>query len=339
MPLFELDDHLPADFRSSALRADVRAGLTAAPKVLPPKWFYDERGSELFERITELPEYYPTRAERAILTERASEIAALTRAVTLVELGAGSATKTRLLLSALREEGPLRRYVPVDVSAAMLAETGRALSREYAGLSVHAVAADFEHHLEHLPRGGRGLTAFLGGTIGNFEPADRARFLAAVRESVAAGDWLLLGTDLVKDPSVLVPAYDDAAGITADFNRNVLYVINQELKADFDPASFEHVAVWDRDREWIEMRLTARQAHEVRLAELDLTVTFEAGEHLRTEISAKFRQDGVREELAAAGFTLVEWWTDRDRQFAVSLSRAVPAGGGSIRSTAMAGRV
>jgi L-histidine N-alpha-methyltransferase len=351
---FILDNHLPADFLISALRRDVHDGLTATPKVLPPKWFYDEQGSVLFERITELPEYYPTRAERAILTARAGEIAARTGADTLVELGAGSAAKTRLLLDALRAAGTLRRYVPVDVSVATLVETGEAVSREYAGLTVHAMAADFEHHLDRIPddtdppdagstsspgasrngpsgagrtssagaTGGRALTAFLGGTVGNFEPAARAEFLAGVRDGLSTGDWLLLGTDLVKDPAVLLPAYDDAAGVTAEFNRNVLYVVNRELKGDFDPEAFRHVALWDPDNEWIEMRLESLADQEVRVDDLDLTVTFAAGEQLRTEISAKFRRAGVTAELAAAGFRLREWWTDPAGLFALSLSQA-----------------
>jgi L-histidine Nalpha-methyltransferase len=323
---FILDNHLPADFLVSALCRDVHDGLTATPKALPPKWFYDEQGSALFERITELPEYYPTRAERAILTARAGEIAARTGADTLVELGAGSAAKTRLLLDALRAAGALRRYVPVDVSVATLVEAGEAVSREYPGLTVHALAADFEHHLDRIPDDtdlpSRALTAFLGGTVGNFEPAARAEFLAGVRDGLSAGDWLLLGTDLVKDPAVLLPAYDDAAGVTAEFNRNVLYVVNRELKGDFDPEAFRHVALWDPANEWIEMRLESLADQEVRVDDLDLTVSFAAGEQLRTEISAKFRRPGVTAELAAAGFTLREWWTDPAARFALSLSEA-----------------
>jgi L-histidine Nalpha-methyltransferase len=322
LPTFTLDNHLPADFLISGLRRDVLAGLTATPKWLPPKWFYDEYGSALFERITGLPEYYPTRAERAILERRAGDIATRTGARTLIELGAGSAAKTRLLLAALRAAGSLRRYVPVDVSVTALAEAGQALAGEYPWLEVHAVAADFEHHLDRLPGGGAGLTAFLGGTIGNFEPGPRAQFLRAVRDGMAAGDWLLLGTDLVKDPAVLVPAYDDAAGVTADFNRNVLYVINRELKADFEPEAFRHVAGWDPAAEWMEMRLEAVTGQQVRIDDLELTVQFAAGEQMRTEISAKFRRGGVQTELAAAGFDLHDWWTDPDGLFALSLSRA-----------------
>jgi L-histidine N-alpha-methyltransferase len=321
-----VESFLPADYLAEALRADVASGLTATPKALPPKWFYDERGSMLFEEITRLPEYYPTRAEREILQARAAEVAALTGAMTLVELGSGSAEKTRLLLTALTSAGTLRRYLPVDVSESALLECGQALVDEYPGLAVRPVLADFTHQLdvlpELLPAGEARLTAFLGGTIGNFEPAPRAEFLAELRAATEPGDWLLLGTDLVKDPAVLVPAYDDAAGVTAEFNRNVLHVINRELKADFDVDAYQHVARWDPEREWIEMRLRATRDQEVNVADLDLGVRFAAGEELRTEVSAKFRPDRVAAELAAAGFGVHRWWTDRADRFAVTLARA-----------------
>jgi L-histidine N-alpha-methyltransferase len=327
---FHLDSFLPADHLAEALHADVAGGLTRTPKELPPKWFYDERGSALFEEITRLPEYYPTRAEREVLRTRAAEIAAMTGAHTLVELGSGSADKTRLLLSALTAGGSLRRYVPVDVSDAALWESGRALVAEYPELAVHAVLADFESHLEMLPGllagGGPRLTAFLGGTIGNLAPGPRAGFLAAVRGCSTAGDWLLLGTDLVKDPAVLVRAYDDAAGVTAEFNRNVLYVINRELKADFDVEGYRHVAAWDPDNEWIEMRLRSERGQDVNVAALDLGVRFAPGEEMRTEISAKFRPERVTGELAAAGFAVRAQWTDSAGRFAVTLAEAVGAG-------------
>jgi L-histidine N-alpha-methyltransferase len=327
MTTFRLDSFLPADHLADQLRADVADGLTRVPKELPPKWFYDERGSALFDEITRLPEYYPTRAEREILTARAAEVAVVTGAHTLVELGSGAAEKTRLLLSALAGGGTLRRYVPVDVSEAPLWESGRALVGEYPALAVHAVLADFESHLEMLPGllagGSPRLTAFLGGTVGNLAPQPRAAFLAAVRESTAAGDWLLLGTDLVKDPAVLVAAYDDAAGVTAEFNRNVLHVINRELKADFDVDGYQHVAVWDPVNEWIEMRLRSVRDQEVNVATLDLGVRFAAGEEMRTEISAKFRPDAVRAELATAGFAGQSQWTDAAGRFALTLARAV----------------
>jgi L-histidine N-alpha-methyltransferase len=318
-----LQSHLPPDFLDEALRADVTRGLTATPKTLPPKWFYDERGSVLFEQITRLPEYYPTRAEREILVRHAAEVAARTGARTLVELGSGSGEKTRLLIEALRERGTLATYVPMDVSASALLESGRVLVRDYPGLSVHALLADFEHQLGVLPTGDRRLTAFLGGTIGNLEPGPRADFLAALCDSTRTGDWLLLGTDLVKDPAVLVPAYDDSAGVTARFNRNVLEVVNRELKADFDLDAFEHVARWDPAAEWIEMRLRSTVEQEVTVAKLDLVVPFAAGEEMRTEVSAKFRPEGVRAELAAAGFAARDGWTDAAGRFQVTLAEAV----------------
>jgi L-histidine N-alpha-methyltransferase len=335
-----IEHRLPADYRAASLRADALAGLTATPKSLPPKWFYDAQGSALFEKITELPEYYPTRAERAILRAVAPEIAALTGAATLVELGSGSSEKTRLLLSALRDAGTLRGYVPVDVSESALVAAGDALTAEYPGLAVHAVVADFDKYLgvpsdagdgtsgnEATGNGGNGggprLVAFLGSTIGNMVPAERAAFLRRVRAQLRPGDAFLLGTDLVKDPAVLVAAYDDSAGVTAAFNKNVLSVLNAELGADFDLDAFDHVAVWDAEREWIEMRLRAASAQTVLVAGLGLTVRFAAGEEMRTEVSAKFREAGVRAELAAAGLAVRSWWTGEGGQFGLSL--AIPA--------------
>jgi L-histidine Nalpha-methyltransferase len=336
--MITIEHRLPADYRAASLRADALAGLTATPKSLPPKWFYDAQGSALFEKITELPEYYPTRTERAILRAVAPEVAALTGATTLVELGSGSSEKTRLLLSALRDAGTLRGYVPVDVSESALAAAGDALAAEYPGLAVHAVVADFENYLG-VPSGdsvagngaraegdaaaGPRLVAFLGSTIGNMVPAERGVFLRRVRARMRPGDAFLLGTDLVKDPAVLVAAYDDSAGVTAAFNKNVLAVLNAELGADFDLDAFEHVAVWDAEREWIEMRLRAASAQSVLVRDLGLTVEFAAGEEMRTEVSAKFREAGVAAELAAAGLAVRSWWTDPGGQFGLSL--AVPA--------------
>ena len=318
-----IENLLPAGYRAASLRADAQAGLTATPKWLPPKWFYDAQGSALFEKITELPEYYPTQAERSILRAVAPEIAARTRAATLVELGAGSSEKTRLLLSALQSAGTLRGYVPVDVSESALVAAGTALAAEYPGLIVRSVVADFGADLG-IPAGTDGevtrLVAFLGSTIGNMIPAERAEFLRRVRERLTAGDTFLLGTDLVKDPGVLVRAYDDAAGVTAAFNKNVLAVLNAELGADFDLDAFDHVAVWDAEHEWIEMRLRATSAQTVRVRDLGLTVSFEAGEEMRTEVSAKFREAGVRAELAAAGLEMRNWWTDPAGQFGLSLA-------------------
>ena len=319
MSPFLLTRSLPEDATDAALRADVLKGLTCTPKTLPPKWFYDAQGSELFEKITELPEYYPTRAEREILVDRAGEIAAVTGARTLVELGSGSSEKTRFLLDALTG---LHTYVPVDVSESALTLAGQALIEERPGLDVHALIADFTGGMALPDTPGPRLVAFLGGTIGNLLPAERAVFLASVRALLSPGDALLLGTDLVKDEQVLVEAYDDAAGVTAAFNKNVLTVIDRELGADFDPGAFEHVAVWDRDNEWIEMRLRSRTAQTVKVPALDLAVHFAAGEEMRTEVSAKFRRDGVRAELSAAGLELAHWWTDGQGRFALSLSVA-----------------
>ncbi|MFJ9210169.1 L-histidine N(alpha)-methyltransferase [Streptomyces sp. NPDC102264] len=320
MSPFLLTRTLPEDATDAALRADVLQGLTRTPKVLPPKWFYDSRGSELFEEITRLPEYYPTRAEREILLARAPEIAAATGARTLVELGSGSSEKTRHLLDALTG---LHSYVPVDVSESALTGAAESLLAEHPGLHVHALIADFTRGLALPGTPGPRLVAFLGGTIGNLLPAERASFLASVRGLLAPGDALLLGTDLVKDESVLVRAYDDSAGVTAAFNKNVLLVINRELGADFDPRDFDHVALWDAEHEWIEMRLRARRDLTVKVPELDLVVHFAAGEEVRTEVSAKFRQDRVRAELAEAGLELAHWWTDEEGRFALSLATAV----------------
>jgi L-histidine N-alpha-methyltransferase len=318
-----LDIHLdPSDLRDGLL-ADARAGLTATPKSLPPKYFYDERGSELFERITELPEYYPTRAERAALAAHAADIAAVVGAKTLVELGSGSSEKTRLLLDALHRSGTLARFVPLDVSESALRAAAGAIDSEYRDIEVHAIVADFTAHLDRLPGGDGRLVAFLGGTIGNFPPVDRHRFLRDLRDILDPGEWLLLGTDLVKDPATLVAAYDDSAGVTAEFNRNVLRVLNRELGGDFDVEAFKHVALWDADQEWIEMRLRASRNMTVTLPALDLEVGFVTGEELRTEISAKFRRDGVRAELVTAGFRPTHWWTDPAGRFALSLARAV----------------
>ncbi|NUK21138.1 L-histidine N(alpha)-methyltransferase [Streptomyces lunaelactis] len=319
MSPFLLTRTLPEDATEAALSADVLHGLTRTPKALPPKWFYDARGSELFEEITRLPEYYPTRAEREILLDRAPEIAAASGAHTLVELGSGSSEKTRHLLDALPS---LHSYVPVDVSESALTGAAKALLEERPGLNVHALIADFTRGLALPGTPGPRLVAFLGGTIGNLLPAERAVFLRSVRSLLAPGDALLLGTDLVKDEDVLVRAYDDASGVTAAFNKNVLSVIARELGADVDPDDFEHVALWDREQEWIEMRLRARFALTVKIPELDLVVPFEAGEEMRTEISAKFRQEGVRTELAAAELELTHWWTDTEGRFALSLATA-----------------
>jgi L-histidine N-alpha-methyltransferase len=309
----------PTDL-DDALRADVRRGLSAVPKELPPKWFYDDRGCELFDQITRLPEYYPTEAERAILRAEAPMIVLASGADTLVELGSGTSDKTRVLLDAFAATDQLRRFCPFEISESTLRASADSISIEYPGVEVHAVVGDFERHLGDLPTGGRRMIAFLGSTIGNFAPDERARFLADVADSMVPGDSLLLGTDLVKDIDRLEAAYDDAAGVTAAFNLNVLSVMNRELGADFDVEAFTHVARFDTDHEWIEMRLRSETDQTVRIADLGLSVDFAAGEDVRTEISAKFRRAGIEAELAEAGLRLDRWMTDPAGDFALSLS-------------------
>ena len=318
-----LDIHLTAADAEAALRADVRAGLTAEPKYLPPKWFYDARGSELFAQITELPEYFPTRTERALLERSADAIAVLSGADTLVELGSGSSAKTRLLLDAFRRAGSLRRYVPQDVSESALRQAMDALAVEYHGLELHGMVGDFTTHLDRLPTEGQRIVAFLGGTIGNLLPAERAEFLAGLRAALRPGEQFLLGTGLVTDSDVLEAAYDDAAGVTAEFNRNVLHVLNRELGADFDVDAFAHKAVWDPENQWIEMRLVAGCAMTVVLPDVEMKVDFAAGEEMRTEVSAKFRLPGVRDILAAAGFSTLRSWTDPQERMALTLATAI----------------
>jgi L-histidine N-alpha-methyltransferase len=317
----DLDVHRSTEDMTEALREDVKTGLTAPRKWLPPKWFYDARGSELFEAITALPEYYPTRSEREILTRQAGEIARITGAQTLVELGSGSSEKTRLLLDALTDHGTLASFVPLDVSESALAEATEAIAADYPKLVVRGVVGDFTEHLDLLPGDQPRLVAFLGGTIGNFLPAERAKFLSSVRDVLQPGEWLILGTDLVKDRETLERAYDDAAGVTADFNRNVLRVINERLGADFAVDDFAHESYWDADAEWIEMRLRAKREMWVRIPGADLEVTFDEGEYVRTEISAKFRPEGIGAELAAAGFVTEQWWTDTGNRYGVTLAK------------------
>jgi L-histidine N-alpha-methyltransferase len=317
---WSLSNHLAADSGYQALGRDVADGLRRSPKSLPPKWFYDAYGSELFDRITRLPEYYPTRAEAEILRDRSAEIAELTGADTLVELGSGTSEKTRMLLGALGARGSLRRFVPFDVDSAVLETAATAIEGEYPGVEIAAVCGDFEHHMTEIPAGGRRLFVFLGSTVGNLDPGPRADFLAALASVMRHGDALLLGADLVKDTERLVRAYDDAAGVTAAFNRNVLTVINRELGADFDVGAYEHVARWNGGLERIEMRLRAVTDQKVRIAALGLTVEFAAGEEILTEVSCKFRPEAIAAELAAAGLECTRRWTDGAGDFGLWLA-------------------
>lgn len=319
-PIFDV--HIEFDEWGGALHADVRSGLTATPKSIPPKWLYDKRGSELFDQITRLDEYYPTRTEREILRHFAAEISTSSGATTLVELGSGTTDKTRLLLDAFYGTGQLDRFVPFDVSEAILRESSEAIAQNYPGVQVHGVVGDFDRHLGKIPVGGRRVVAFLGSTIGNLEPAGRATFLAAIAASLQPGDAFLLGTDLVKDRGRLRAAYNDAAGVTAAFNKNLLTVLNREVHADFDLHGFEHYAEYDETNSWIDIRLRSTRAQKVTVADLDLVVDFAEGEDLRTEVSTKFTLGGLEDELSAAGLHLTEWWTDPRNDFAVSLSVA-----------------
>ena len=317
-PVFDV--HLRPEELREAMERDAVVGLTADEKWLPPVWFYDDRGSELFDEITRLAEYYPTRAERRLLVENAAEIARLSGADTLLELGAGTCDKSRIILDALRSAGSLQRFVPVDVSEGTLRWSAATLAPEYSGVEIHGVVADFARHLRELPDGGRRMVAFLGGTVGNFDPAQRRRFYFDLDCVLTHGDSFLLGTDLVKDVGRLVAAYDDASGVTAAFNRNVLHVLNRELGANFDVEAFDHVARWNAEESWIEMRLRSTRPQTVRLAALDLEVEFASGEELRTEISAKFTREQVHAELWAAGFVVDAMWDQPEGDFLLTLA-------------------
>jgi L-histidine Nalpha-methyltransferase len=319
-----IDVHLSTD-QAAAMEADVREGLTREQKELSPKYFYDERGSQLFEAITELEEYYPTRRERQILVERSAEIvAAAGNPATLIELGSGSASKTRHLLDAMRDAGTLQTYVPVDISEEITRETAAALVEEYPGLDIHGLVCDFEADLERTPtttESGPRLIAFLGGTIGNLYPDERSAFLSRIAALLDPTDHLLLGTDLVKDVDRLELAYDDPAGVTAEFNKNVLCVLNRELGGDFDLATFEHVAHFDEEHEWIDIGLRSLVDQDVHFAALDLTAHFDQGELLRTEISTKFTRPRLEESYAGTGLKMASWFTDPAEDYALSLAK------------------
>ena len=312
---------LKPESAGAALVQDVRRGLGSQPLTLPPKWLYDDEGSRLFDEITRLPEYYPTEAERAILRERADEIAALCDATTLVELGSGTSDKTRLLLGAFADAGHLTRFVPVDVSEGTLREAAEQIAATYDGVTVEAIVGDFTLHLAHLPRDDRKLVAFLGGTIGNLYVEERSAFLGALADSCEAGDWLLLGTDLVKDADRLIAAYDDPGGITEKFVRNGLRVLNRDLGADFDVGGFTYVPFWDPHLRRMDLRLRAESPMDVTIPGADVDLHLASGEEIRMEISTKFTVDSIREELGAVAFEVVRTWTDARDDFAVTLAR------------------
>jgi L-histidine N-alpha-methyltransferase len=315
--------NLPPGGPLSGMAADVRAGLTRPFKELSPRYFYDERGSELFERITEVEEYYPTRCEREILNTKAAEICeAANRPASLIELGSGSARKTRVLLDAMQCAGCLQTYCPVDISEEITRDTAERIVGEYEEINVRGLVCDFEFDLERVPVGGPRVIALLGGTIGNFAPHQRAGFLRRICNLLGPDDRFLLGTDLVKDPGRLEAAYNDAAGVTAEFNRNVLTVLNRELGADFDLDSFEHVARWDPENLWVDIRLRSLANQVVNFPALDMLVPFAAGEEMRTEISTKFMRGGLEGIYAEAGLELTDWWTDSDGLYALSLARS-----------------
>jgi L-histidine N-alpha-methyltransferase len=314
---------LPPGGPLSGMAADVRAGLTRPFKELSPRYFYDERGSELFEQITELDEYYPTRCEREILETRAAEIGeAANSPATLIELGSGSARKTRVMLDAMLDAGCLETYCPVDISEEITRETAERIATEYDEVEVRGLVCDFELDLERIPVAAPRVIALLGGTIGNFAPQQRAGFLRRISHLLGPDDRFLLGTDLVKDRRMLEAAYDDSRGVTAEFNKNVLAVLNRELEADFDLERFEHVARWDPENLWIDIRLRSLANQVVNFESLGMLVPFAAGEEMRTEISTKFTRTGLEGIYAEAGLELTDWWTDSEDMFALSLARA-----------------
>lgn len=316
-----IDVHLEPGWWRTALEHDVRQGLTAAKPAIPAKWFYDELGSQLFDEITRLEEYYPFRREREILATRAAEIVAVSGADTLVELGSGTSEKSRVLLDAMAEAGVLKRYVPFDVSEEMLRLAANQIASDYEGVEVHGIVGDFDRHIPFVPIGGTGMVAFLGSTIGNFEPAARKRFIDDVVTALEPGGSFLLGTDLVKDPQRLWAAYNDSLGVTDRFNLNVLAMLNRELNADFDLDHFEHAADWDADNEWVDIRVRSTTQQRVTIKDLDLVLDFAPGDEIHTEISAKFRLEGITAELAAAGLDTVQQWTDDAGDYALTLAK------------------
>jgi L-histidine N-alpha-methyltransferase len=314
---------LPSDWDEGEMREDIRRAFTNRPIVLPPKWLYDDLGSELFDEITKLDEYYPTEAERSLLQARADDIATITGADTIIELGSGTSDKTRTLLDAFHRAGQLERFVPLDVSEATLLDAANMLAARYPGLEVHALVGDFTRHLVHLPEGNCRLVAFLGGTVGNFYVEERGAFLGALADRLEAGEWLLLGVDLVKPVGRILDAYNDESGVTARFIKNVLSVLNESLDADFDLEAFDYSPMWDALEERVDMRLRVTMPQQVRIGSLDIDVDLGEGEELRVEISTKFRPARLALELEEAGFVMSQFWTDHNGDFGLALARRV----------------
>ena len=321
-PDIRIDVQLDEQQWGKHLAEQTREGLISPTPWMPPVWFYDERGSDLFDQITRLPEYYPTEAERAILAVHSDEIASITNANTLVELGSGTSDKTRLLIDALRRHGSLQTFGPMDCAESTLRDASEQIAAQHPGLVISGLVGDFNAHLAHLPRGGNRLIAFLGSTIGNFNPEGRAAFLAHLGSIADPGDYILLGTDLVKSESRLEDAYNDSQGVTAEFNLNALAVMNRELDADFDLAGFKHHAPWVADKSRIEMRLIALGEQHVSIPGLGITLAIADGEWIQTEVSTKFTAPQVASELAGVGLDVVRQWTDPAGDFLVTLARA-----------------
>ena len=322
-PAVNVDVHLRPDRVEAELSEDIRRAFTNRPLVLPPKVLYDDRGSELFDEITRLDEYYPTEAERSLLVARADEIASLSGADTVIELGSGTGDKTRTLLDSFHRTGQLRKFVPLDVSEATLVASAKMLAERYDGLEVHALVGDFTRHLSHLPAGDCRLVAFLGSTVGNFYVEERHAFLGALADNLEVGDWLLLGVDLVKSVERILNAYNDQEGVTGQFIKNVLTVLNRDLGADFDLDAFDYSPLWDGLEERVDMRLRATMPQRVRIEDLDLDVELGEGEEIRVEISTKFRLERLAAELEDAGFDLERFWIDDNRDFALALARRI----------------
>lgn len=298
---------------------DVVAGLSAPVKTLPPRWFYDDRGCELFELITDLPEYYQTRTEMEILRLHAGDIVAATGAAAIVELGAGACTKSRLLIRAARGAGTLWTFIPFDISETTIRRSAAALVEEFEDLTVYCVAGEFDKHLDQIPRLGSQLVVFLGSTIGNFGADQARRFLGGVRGLMQPGDAFLLGVDLVKGERELVAAYDDSQGVTARFNLNLLARINRELGGDFDIAAFRHEVRWNAEARRIEMHLRSLRRQSVTIPDADRAFSFEAGETILTEVCTKYTREDTVAMLEAAGLALREWYTDPAGRFALAL--------------------